>query len=475
MMERKICNNKRSTFPNIFLEVGKAILFLLFVNSALLINAQGGLMISPGTRVVSTLSPQIIITNGKWENSGTFNAATSTVKIEGNASTANSTIGGASSTTFFHLTQEKAANDILLQQNIGVDGNFSMNGGLFELNNFIVTLGTASGQILNESETNRITGITGGEIVKTMTLNGPVNNNPGNLGALIVTPANLGSTTIRRGHVQQADANNGISIFRYYDIIPTIASGWTATLRQHYFDAELGPLPEAQLEHYNSITAGGTQWYARGFTSRNTASNFVENTGYPDFTRRWTLASPLTRPLPILFLDEGIQCNDDEAKLYWIVEESSTSDHFEIEGSSNEVDWQGLSNGNIPSRGAGRNRYEFGLEEYARYVRIKQVEVDGSNQMGETQRLFCDIGSEWTIWPNPTSSNLNLKAPNGKKIKTVEIINMLGQVVWKRDYNGQNIELVNLKLAGKLPAAIYTVKATPSSGGTFIQKIQLKR
>lgn len=437
-------------------------------------SAQGGFQIASGTQVVCSGNPSIVITDGRWLNDGTFSAATSLVRLEGTASTANSTIGGTSTTSFYHLTQQKTANDIRLNQNIEVDGDFTMSGGLFQLNNFNVTLGTATGQVVGETETNRITGTTGGEIIKVMSLNAPAGVNPGNLGAMFTSAANLGSTTVERGHVQQTDGNSGISIYRYYDIVVSNNTGLAATLRLHYFDAELGTLVESQLEHFNSLNSGFS-WYGRGFTARDVTNDWVQNPNYNDLASRWTLASPIVQPLPVEFLNEGIRCESDAAVMFWTVMERPGSDYFQVEKSEDEVTWTALPDGRIASKGAGHHRYEYMLSESAAFYRVLQADVDGSTTMSENHRLTCNVAGAWTIWPNPVTDQLHVKAPFGKAIAAVEVVNMLGQVVLHHDISATDVPEFSLDLAHRLPAAMYTLKVFPTTGNMIVKKFEVGR
>jgi hypothetical protein len=394
--------------------------------------------------------------------------------MEGTATTANSTIGGIGSTTFFDFTQQKTSNDILLLQNIGVDNNFTMNGGLFQLNNNVVTLGSATGQIVNESELNRVTGTTGGEIVKTMVLNAPAGVNPGNLGAMITTSANMGSTTIRRGHKQQNDGNSGLSIFRYYDILPTTNIALNATLREFYFDAELGGRIESELTQFNSMN-GGLSWYSRGFTTRNTTSNFVENTGYADFTQRWTLASPVNQPLPVVFVSDGLRCDETKAVFFWTVVEGNGSDYFQVQTSADMVEWTDVADGRVASMGNGRHRYEYTLVEAAAYYRVKQVDIGGATLYSDAHQLTCNVAGDWAIWPNPTQANLNIKAPFGQAITGLEIADMFGQVILRKSISDADVTQYAIDLSDQLSASMYTLKIFATKGNPVVKKFEVRR
>src|SRR5581483_2431126 len=114
----------------------------------------------------------------------------------------------------------KTGASLLLQNHLTINHQLLFTSGLLNLNNYHITLGAAAA-LSGESETSRITGTTGGYVQITSNLNAPSAINPGNLGAIITSAQNLGSTVIRRGHISQVNGGGmGNSVFRYYDITP---------------------------------------------------------------------------------------------------------------------------------------------------------------------------------------------------------------------------------------------------------------
>ena len=266
---------------------------IVFICFPLFMTAQGGMIIESGVNVVMDNSPQLVIQNGYFKNDGDFTAGNSSVIMTGDASTPNSTIGGASVTPFYHLEINKSSHDVRLDYDILVDGDIKMNGGQFILNYSDVVLG---GDILNESETNRITGTSGGAIIKTVNLDMPTNKNPGNLGAEITSTSNLGNTTIRRSHVQ-LDNDGNYSIHRQYSI-STEHPNANATLRLHYFDAELAGLNENDLESWQFDDIG---WLSFGVTNSDMVANWIEANGFGDLYTH-TLAVDMEGALPVELL-----------------------------------------------------------------------------------------------------------------------------------------------------------------------------
>ena len=264
---------------------------LILVLFPFLLNAQGGFIVESGAKVVVKDSPHIIINDGKFKNDGDFTPGSSTVHITGNTDVVNSTIGGMTVTSFNNLNINKTSNDSRLDFDIKVNGDINMNGGLLILNYSDIQLG---GVIKGETETNRITGVEGGAIIKSLELDTPTGVNPGNLGVEITSPIDLGMTTIRRSHVQMENGGN-LSIQRRYDISPENEIGLDATVRFHYFDAELSVLVEDDLEMWQY---DGSDWISFGSGNSNIIDNWVEASGLT-FFHTLTLAEDMAQPLPI--------------------------------------------------------------------------------------------------------------------------------------------------------------------------------
>jgi hypothetical protein len=202
----------------------------------------------------------------------------------------NVSLSGSGTTTFDEMLMAKLGPSTLsLQSDIGVVGKVNFSGGLIDLGNSVLNLGS-TGIFTSESEFSRAftTGV--GYIQVSGNLNAPSSVNLGNLGAIITSTKNLGITTIRRGHQLQTNvgAAGNNSILRFYDIVPTNNMALKATLRFHYFDAELNSIPEATLHQWKSTN--NINWDFVGADSRNTTTNYVERMNISKF-ERWTLAT----------------------------------------------------------------------------------------------------------------------------------------------------------------------------------------
>ena len=256
-------------------------------------NAQSTLKISSGTHLVAKGKPTVVLQNTSWENNGTFTADSSMVRFSGNSA---DTISGTSSTGFYGLTMEKSSNGVALAQTIQIDDSLYFLAGNLDLNGNDLTLGTDNGGISGEGEARRITGANGGEVIKVMVLNAPSGINPGNMGAVITTPVNMGATIIRRGHVPQT-LPNGSSIERYFQIIPATNTGLNASVNISYLDAELNGLTEPALESWHE---GTPNWINYAPDVADDLANYAEVT--VDTLGKITLGEGTLKIRPKVFL-----------------------------------------------------------------------------------------------------------------------------------------------------------------------------
>ncbi len=186
--------------------------------------------------------------------------------------------------SFYKLTIDKTSEYVYLDADISVSNELKMLSGNLDLNGADIQL-TDNGTIIGEGADSYIYSTSGGVVKKTVNLNAPTGVNPGNIGASITSSANLGSTTIQRGHVAQ-NVNGEMSILRYYDISPTNNSGLDATVRFSYLDHELNGIVEADMTPFRF---NGSDWSYYAASAKNATANWVETENVNAFSK-WTLA-----------------------------------------------------------------------------------------------------------------------------------------------------------------------------------------
>jgi len=391
-----------------------------------------GVVITSGANVVVNGNANLVIADGGLSNAGTFTPGTGTVTFTGTANSTITTIGGTSSLSFYNLAINKTGGSAKLVRNIGVTNNVTMTSGVLDVSAYNLDLGT-TGNISGESTVAYITGGTGG-VLRSVTLNAPSAVDPGNVGIEITSAANLGVTTIKRGHQQQVSAS-GYSIDRYFEITPANNTALNATVKFYYRDAELAGINESELKMWSSADNGVT-WNLLGADAQDATNNFVTKSGIQQFNRI-TLASAVANPLPIQLMSFTAELFNSNVYLNWTTSFELNNHHFELEKS---VDGRNFSSfakviaaGNATGTSHQYNYIDIKpLESGVLYYRLKQVNNDGSFTYSKT--ILINKGNLSNIlvsaYPNPTSGPVHIRFVSDKAAKaTLMVTDMKGHVV----------------------------------------------
>jgi hypothetical protein len=258
---------------------------ILIMVFAVSVSAQG---LSIGSGSTFSLGAATLYLPNNWSNAGTFVPGTGTVILNGST---NQTITNASGETFLDLNIQKASGDVVLNNNITINGNLTLTSGDLDLNGDTVTLGPLA--LLNETAGNTVKGTSG--IIKTTR---DLGANPGNvakLGVDISSSPALGITTIERGH-RPDTIHTSNSITRNYNITPTNNVGLNATASFYYDNSELNNLTEANMGLYKS-TDNGISWDSVSGTL-NTTSNYITASAIASFSK-WSLFSTMNPPTSV--------------------------------------------------------------------------------------------------------------------------------------------------------------------------------
>lgn len=389
-----------------------------------------GLKITPGANVVVNNAANIVINDGGIINDGTFTAGTGTVTLTGSAAAPASSIGGATSFSFYNLGINKSGGNARLVNGINVTNSLLMQNNNLDLNGFdlnLLTLGT----VIGENANSRVTSSAGGFLIRTASLNAPSAANPGNIGIEITSSANLGTTVIKRGHQQQV-TSSGFSINRFFDIVPANNSALNATAKMFYFDAELAGINEAELKQWASAN-NGASWNLLGADAQDATANFVAKNSINSFNRL-TLASSINNPLPVQLLAFNGQLQGNDVLLTWSTASQVNTRHFELQRSADGRSFTSISttaaiNGNTPrAYGYVDKDPFFGVVFY----RLKVVDNDGtfrySSVVAVNKGLYTNL--LLNAYPTPTHGLINIRFTSSSvTAATVQLTDVNGTVV----------------------------------------------
>lgn len=428
-------------------------------------SASAQLIVQSGATLYLSGNALVVLQDVNLVNDGTITvAANGRFSFTGSA---NSSISGSQHPAFNELEIAKTGpNKLLLQRAIDVNGKIVFTSGLIDLNNNNINLGNTS-FLENENENSRVIGSNGGQLIFNTTLNSPASANPANLGAIITSSQNLGSVTIRRGHMSQINGFGiGSSILRYYDILPTNNVALNATLRFQYFDAELNSFDENTIVLWKS--PNNISWTQQGFTSRNTTSNYVEKTGITDFSR-WTLSSA-NNPLPVQFLLFNVRCMGNDVIINWKTAQEQNSNLFTIERSPDGIRWTTI--GTVPAAGNSTAERSYSYNDYSPVTggavyRIAEHDIDGRIQYTSIIRSDCAIKDNWKLWPNPVQEmlwvNITTSRASSATIKVFDSKGSLLRLQKNELLIGSNQLNIDMQ---KLPAGTYHVAVEWNNGQT---------
>lgn len=351
------------------------------------------------------------------------------------------------------IVDKAGAGKVTLGQHLEITGGVQLVSGLLELNGYTITLEPGAA-LSGESASGRITGVAGGYVETTVDLNAPVEINPGNLGAVISSEADMGSTTVRRGHVAQVTGSFA-GINRYFDILPENNSGLGATLRFLYLEPELNGTDDAGLVLARSTDH--TSWTDESAgTTADPAGNYLEKQGVGQFSR-WTAFGEGTLPVRLVYFLGSIR-DSGEGDLAWATAFESGFSHFEVQGSPDGKQFSPLGTVSAGVAAAEQVSYRFtdrrrpaGLQ----YYRLKIADLDGSYAYSPLVSLDYGNNRAVSAYPNPVHAALTLKS--GQAVETVEVFD--GQGVLLDSISGSALTTVPM---AAYPAGIYLIRINSS-------------
>jgi len=299
-----------------------------------------------------------------------------------------------------------------------VNGILTLANGSLALNGHTLTYGTVVG--------------TGGALSETQLLNAPSSANVGDLGALITSGIDLGSTIVKRGfNAQTGNSNN--SILRWYEITPTTNTGLDATLVFPYSEgAELNGIEEANLRLFKSTDNGSTWTLAGG--SVDIGANTVTLSGIDGFSR-WTLGGG-EAPLPVELASFTAGVKGKTVELRWKTESEVNSYMFEIQRSRSNSGWEKA--GVVPASGNSNSPREYSfldenivVDKY-RY-RLRIIDNDGTAEYSGIIEVNIGTPDKFSLsqnYPNPfnPSTIINYQIPE-RSFVTLAVYDMLGNEV----------------------------------------------
>ena len=179
-----------------------------------------------------------------------------------------------------------------------------------------------------------------------------------------------------------------------------------------------------------------------------------------------TVTISWTAILPVTLLDFTAKLNGSKVDLNWKTSTESNSDHFEIERSSDGLNYIRIIN-NVPAKGFSTITTNYAAVDPIpakglNYYRLKMVDKDAQFKYSKIVIIKIDNGIlvNTQVRPNPFTANLDvyITLPHNSQVD-FDFININGQSVFRKSvkgYKGFNwFKIVDLE---KLPSAPYILK-----------------
>ena len=323
------------------------------------------------------------------------------------------------------LIVDKTGVKAMLSTDVSLADSLIVLNGDLDLGGYHVEFGPVAG--LRES-TGRVLGE--GTLIAQRTLNAPDEANPANLGFEITSNANLGLTTVVRGHtVQTSTGASGIA--RYYDVSAQQNTGLDALVRFFYRDDDLTGLTESALKLFRS-TDGGATWTQEGGTV-SLSRNRITLSGVDGFSR-WTAGENGTLPVELVAFS-ATQTGDSRVTLRWTTASETNVAAFllDVQGLG-ETTWREAARLDGHGTTTEQHDYAFAVDglEAGRYrFRLRQLDTDGTLHVHDAVEAFVGMTDAVRVrvaGPNPArgTTALALAVRDPQRV-TVSVVDVTGR------------------------------------------------
>jgi hypothetical protein len=428
------------------------------------------LVIRPGTDLTVT-GNALVLRNLDLYCNGSLYGNNGIVWLTGSN---NSSYNGTGIAAIRSLSLNTGASSVLSLNSSGleVSGSLNFQQGLIDLHGFQLQI-KGSGSLQGETESTRITGVSGGSVIASASsLNAPNQVNIGNLGAMVTSTANLGAVSIMRVHNPVTNTGHPTmhGIDRAYLIQPAHDAALNATLRFYYLNAELDGNDPTTLSLWRSND--GVHWAQVGFDTRNTTQKYVEKQGQA--TLSWWTVSSAANPLPLVQTAFKVTCDGQIALVQWETGEESNLDYFEVQRSPDGSEWMPLTRvaaTNIPT--GSSYAYKDNQPAGSSFYRIAIADREGALGFSPAFSGGCsDVALPLMLYPNPAETRTIAQVSVRQAVSgTLEIMDINGQRVYQAKWNLQpGVNQLSLPVYG-LAGGNYVVRLMLP--GALPQQVQL--
>ncbi|MBX9853198.1 MAG: carbohydrate-binding protein [Cytophagaceae bacterium] len=172
--------------------------------------------------------------------------------------------------------------------------------------------------------------------------------------------------------------------------------------------------------------------------------------------------------LPVELTNFTAALQENHYKLLWRTVSEKNNDYFIIEKSNDGIAFKSI--GKVNGKGSSSSVTNYAFEDYTlvsgiAYYRLKQVDYNGEYTYSEIINVSADISSDRLVaYPNPADgNNFIIECTGSEEEKTIEIYNLLGEVLFSKKLYRSDLNIRSQDLPFKLEKGIYIIKKANSN------------
>ena len=178
--------------------------------------------------------------------------------------------------------------------------------------------------------------------------------------------------------------------------------------------------------------------------------------------------------LPVNFTSFYISKSSQNIQMTWSTDKEINNSHFDIERSSNGVDWERIAVVFGSGTNSNSSQYSYNdknISSVVVYYRLRQVDVDGRFVYSSIKSIRMDQAiSAVKIYSSEKNVVIDLNSVIKNNL-VVSVVNSNGQVISKQSFKNPSYK-INLHLQNA-PTGTYVVHVTDNAGMTEVKKIIL--
>jgi hypothetical protein len=255
-----------------------------------------------------------------------------------------------------------------------------------------------------------------------------------------------------------------VSEVRYYRITRIGSNGTDFKITIPY-GADDGVTDPANLTIAKDNGAGA--WLDIGGTPTGTSPGSIQSNTFNGFSD-FVLANK-TGALPVTWISFTAHRQQDNAVLEWRTAQEQQCSRYEVERSSNSIDYQRIETINCHNSQAAQTytHTDVAPANGLFYYRIKQVDKDGKFSYSAVRTVNFDLATVVQVYPNPAKNLLLVTGlqPNS----TVNLFDAAGRNVLRTSTSQTMLQLQ----VAHLPAGMFQLTVTQSNGLRSSYKVQI--